>query len=146
MKKLIAVPVVAVIAAAGAASAAGFAGGVSAGPIQTGQTNDLTCATSAKVIEWGLNDHTAVPYVDTVRVQLNGAHCEGQALHVVTLKPNGTQDHRATSAKIATGQGGNTQYARLSFPANDQPTVSDLNSVRISVDPGFSGMTEAPVG
>ncbi len=59
MKKIIAVPVVAVIAAVGAASAAGFAGGVSAGPLQTGKTNDLECAASAKVIEYGFNDHTA---------------------------------------------------------------------------------------
>ena len=63
MKKFIAVPIVAVVAAVGAASAAGFAGGVSAGPLQVGQTNDLECATSAKVIEWGYNDHLATPNV-----------------------------------------------------------------------------------
>ena len=39
MKKILLVPLVAVVAAAGAASAAGFAGGVSAGPLQVGQTS-----------------------------------------------------------------------------------------------------------
>lgn len=77
MKKLIAVPVVAVIvaviAAVGAASAAGFAGGVSAGPLQVGQTNDLECAQSAKVVEWGYNDHLSTPNVVDARVLLTDA-------------------------------------------------------------------------
>ena len=60
MKKFIAVPIVAV-SRPWRRSAAGFAGGVSAGPLQVGQTNDLECATSAKVIEWGYNDHLATP-------------------------------------------------------------------------------------
>ena len=81
MKKIIAVPVVAVIAAVGAASAAGFAGGVSAGPLQVGQTNDLECATSAKVVEWGYDDGQVerLPLVVNVRVLLTGADCGGQA-------------------------------------------------------------------
>ena len=140
MKKFIAVPIVAVIAAVGAASAAGFAGGVSAGPIQSGDTSDLACADSAKVIEWGLNDHTATPYVDTALVQLSAADCSGQALHVVSLTPGNTQQHRATAGRIA-NQSYGTQLARVSFPAGSQPTVAELNAVRISVDPGWSDLT-----
>ena len=91
MKKLIAVPIVAVVAAVGAASAAGFAGGVSAGPIQSGQTNDLACAHSARVIEWGSNDHTNPPNVDNARIKLDRAECEGQAVHVIALTAGGTE-------------------------------------------------------
>ena len=140
MKKLIAVPVVAVIAAVGAASAAGFAGGVSAGPIQSGSTNDLACADSARVVEWGLNDHTATPYVDSALVRFTASDCDGQALHVISLTPSGTQQHRATSGRIADQPDG-TQFARVSFPAGDQPTVDELNAVRISVDPGYASLT-----
>jgi hypothetical protein len=143
MKKLIAVPVVAIIAAVGAASAAGFAGGVSAGPIQSGDATDLTCATSAKVVEWGTNDHTNPPYVDTALVRLSGGQCSGQALHVISLTPTGTQQHRATSGIIA-DQSAGTQFARVSFPAGDQPTVAELNAVRITVDPGYSGLSALP--
>ena len=67
MKKFIAVPIVAVVAAVGAASAAGFAGGVSAAPAPVRfQTNDLACANSASVVEWGTTtDHANPPYVGT---------------------------------------------------------------------------------
>src|SRR4051812_49098733 len=75
MKKLIAVPVVAVLAAGAAASAAGFAGGVSAAPVQSGDTWDLECARSAQVVEWGTNDHTATPYVDTALIKLSDSEC-----------------------------------------------------------------------
>jgi hypothetical protein len=143
MKKLIAVPVIAVVAAVGAASAAGFVGGVSAGPIQSGDASDLTCAVSAKVVEWGTNDHTNPPYVDGALVRLNGGQCSGQALHVITLTPGGTQQHRATSGRIG-DQAAGTQFARVSFPAGDQPTVAELNAVRITVDPGFGGMSVLP--
>ena len=91
MKKLIVVPIVAVVAAVGAASAAGFAGGVSASAIQTGDANDLTCAASARVVEWGNNDHVPTPFVDSVKVQLNDAECQGQAVSVVALNPDGTE-------------------------------------------------------
>ena len=77
MKKFIAVPIVAVVAAVGAASAAGFAGGVSAASVQSGSTNDLACADSASVIEWGSDDHLDPPYVDTALVKLNGCGVPG---------------------------------------------------------------------
>lgn len=141
MKKLIAIPVMAVVAALGAASAAGFAGGVSAGPIQSGDATDLTCATSAKVVEWGTNDHLNPPNVVNARIQLNGAQCSGQALHVISLTPGGTQQHRATSGFIATQPAG-TQYARVTFPT--PIPVGDLNAVRITIDPGYSGLLVLP--
>lgn len=136
MKKLVVVPVVAVVAAVGAASAAGFAGGVSAGPLQVGQTNDLECATSAKVIEWGYNDHLATPNVVNARVQLSGADCAGQALTVLPLKADGTQFGPRASGRIPV-QAAGTQTVRLSF---DTPMDAEqLKSVRISIDPGFEG-------
>lgn len=136
MKKLVVVPVVAVVAAVGAASAAGFAGGVSAGPLQVGQTNDLECATSAKVIEWGYNDHLATPNVVNARVQLSGADCAGQALTVLPLKADGTQFGPRASGRIPAQPAG-TQTVRLSF---DTPMDAEqLKSVRISIDPGFEG-------
>jgi len=94
MKKLIAVPVVAVIAAVGAASAAGFAGGVSSAPIQSGDTGDLQCAYSASVVEWGHNDSSNPPYVDTALVKLTGSECQGQAVHLIALTPAGTEHAR----------------------------------------------------
>ncbi|WP_148573385.1 hypothetical protein [Nocardioides caldifontis] len=140
MKKLIAVPVVAILAAGAAASAAGFAGGVSASPIQSGDATDLTCASSARVIEWGSNDHLNPPNVVNARVQLNGSHCEGSALHVVALNSSGGQMVRATSGIIA--DSGNTDYARVTFesPIN----IADLNAVRITVDGGYAGLSQLP--
>ena len=93
MKKLIAVPVVAVIAAVGAASAAGFAGGVSAAPIQSGDAGDLQCAHSASVVEWGHNDHTNPPYVDTAL---------GQA-HRLRVPGPGRVAHRAQPRRHGAG-------------------------------------------
>ena len=142
MKKLIAVPIVAVIAAAGAASAAGFAGGVSAGPIQTGDASDLTCAHSAKVVEWGSNDHLNPPNVVNALVRLDGSTCDGQALHVMTLTADGTQGVRATSGKIAP-QADGTQYARVTFES--PVAIAELNSVRITVDPGYASLAPLPV-
>jgi hypothetical protein len=138
MKKLIAVPVVAVIAAAGAASAAGFAGGVSAGPLQVGQTNDLECATSAKVVEWGYNDHLPTPNVVNARVQLNGAQCEGSAVTVLPINAAGSQIGPRAAAKVP-DQAHGTQYVRVNF---DTPMDAEqLTSVRISIDPGYAGQT-----
>ena len=147
MKKLIAIPVMAVVAAFAAASAAGFAGGVSAGPVQSGDAKDLTCANSAQVVEWGTDDGlTNAPYVVGAKIQLNGAQCSGQALHFITLTAAGTQQHRATPGRIAV-QADGTQYARVSFPANDRPTVAELNAVRITIDPGYVGLDNVlPIG
>ena len=134
MKKLIVVPVVAVIAAVGAASAAGFAGGVSAGPLQVGQTSDLECANSARVIEWGFNDHLATPNVVNARVLLSGAECVGQAVTVLPLKADGTQfGPRATGLVPAQGNGEQTVRVAFDSPMN----AEQLKSVRISVDPGY---------
>ena len=134
MKKLIAVPVIAVVAAVGAASAAGFAGGVSAGPLQTGKTSDLECATSAKVIEWGFNDHLATPNVVNARVQLTGADCSDQALTVLPLKGDGTQFGPRATGRIKPQAAGD-QFVRVTF---DTPMDAEqLKSVRISVDPGY---------
>jgi len=140
MKKFIAVPIVAVVAAVGAASAAGFAGGVSAGPLQVGQTNDLECANSAKVVEWGYNDHLATPNVVNVKVLLTDATCVGQAVSVIPLNANGEQDGPRASGKVP-AQASGPQTVRLNFesPVN----AESLKSVRISVDPGYSGQ---PVG
>lgn len=140
MKKLIAVPALAMIAAVGAASAAGFAGGVSAGPLQVGQTSDLECAHSAKIVEYGYNDHTATPYVDNVRVRLDGAQCEGQAVHVIPLTPAGTQDGDKRGAAAVADQPHGTQYVRI--PVNNW-NAEQLKSVRISIDPGYASI---PVG
>ena len=143
MKKLIAVPAVAMIAAVGAASAAGFAGGVSAGPLQVGQTNDLECATSAKVIEWGYNDHLATPNVVNARVQLNGAQCSGQSLTVLPLKDDGTQFGPRAFGKIPAQDGG-VQTVRVVF---DHPMDAEqLKSVRISIDPGWDGEPMGTIG
>lgn len=134
MKKLVVVPVVAVVAAVGAASAAGFAGGVSAGPLQVGQTNDLECATSAEVVEWGYNDHLATPNVVNAKVALSGANCDGYALTVLPLKADGTQYGPRASGRIPSQPAGK-QTVRLTF---DNPMDAEqLKSVRISVDPGY---------
>jgi hypothetical protein len=137
MKKLLAVPAIAILAAAGAASAAGFAGGVSAGPLQTGQTNDLECAVSAHVQEWGMNDHTANPYVDTALVRLEGSQCEGQAVHIIALNPDGTQKSNYRGAAKVPSQSHGTQFVRIQL--NNWP-VGETEAVRISVDPGHSGI------
>lgn len=144
MKKLIAVPVVAVLAAVGAASAAGFVGGVSAAPIQSGDTTDLQCATSASVVEWGHADHTNPPYVDTALVKLTGSECQGQAVHLIALSPGGTELARFKSERLNPSLLSGTHYIRLSYqsPAG-QPGIAtaDLNAIRISVDGGYPGMT-----
>lgn len=143
MKKLIVVPVVAVVAAVGAASAAGFAGGVSAGPLQVGQTNDLECANSAKVIEWGYNDHLATPNVVNARVLLSGAECAGQAVTVLPLNADGTQAGPRASGRVPAQPNGE-QTVRLQF---DTPVNAEsLKSVRISVDPGFDGQPTGTIG
>lgn len=136
MKKILVVPLVAVVAAAGAASAAGFAGGVSAGPLQVGQTSDLECATSAEVVEWGYNDHLATPNVVNARVKLNGADCANQAITVLPLTAGGTQFGPRASGRIPAQTAG-TQYVRVTF---DSPMDAEqLKSVRISIDPGYTG-------
>ena len=143
MKKLIVVPVIAMLAAAGAASAAGFAGGVTSGPLQVGQTNDLECADSAQIIEWGYNDHLATPNVVNVRVQLNGANCAGQSINVLPLKADGTQFGPRAAGRIP-AQAPGTQTVRVSF---DSPMDAEqLKSVRVSVDPGYTGEPEGTIG
>lgn len=147
MKKLIAIPVVAVIAAAGAASAAGFVGGVSASALQVGQTSDLECATSAEVVEWGYNDHLATPNVVNARVQLNGAQCAGMAIHVVALDADGSAtvangaNYRASGRIPSQAEG--TQFVRVDF--NQPVPAEQLKSVRISIDGGYSGLAEGSI-
>lgn len=139
MKKIIVVPLVAVVAAAGAASAAGFAGGVSAGPLQVGQTSDLECATSAEVVEWGYDDgqtQAAYPSVVNVRVKLTGAQCSNQALNVIQIDANGNQSGPRAGGRIP-AQAPGDQYVRLSFDA--PVNAEQLKSIRISIDPGFTG-------
>lgn len=139
MKKIIVVPLVAVVAAAGAASAAGFAGGVSAGPLQVGQTSELECAKSAEIIEWGYNDHLATPNVVDVRVELRGADCAGQAINVLPLKADGTQYGPRAAGRIPDQPRG-VQTVRVQF---DTPmNAEELKSVRVSIDPGFAGQPE----
>lgn len=134
MKKLLAVPAIAVLAAAGAASAAGFAGGVSAGPLQVGQTNDLECAASARVIEWGFNDHLATPNVVNARVLLTDSECAGQAVTVLPLNADGSQMGPRATGRIPAQPSG-PQTVRIDF---DSPVNAEqLKSVRISVDPGY---------
>ena len=141
MKKLFVVPAVAVVAAVGAASAAGFAGGVSAGAVQTGTTDKLTCAQSAKVVEWGFRDDLAVPTVDTALVELRGAQCSDQAVTVLWIKEDGSApstslgNYRASGRVPAQARG--TQYVRLPF--NQPIPAEELSAVRVSVDPGFQG-------
>jgi hypothetical protein len=143
MKKLIVVPVIAMLAAAGAASAAGFTGGVTSGPLQVGQTNDLECADSAQIIEWGYNDHLATPNVVNVRVQLNGANCAGQSISVLPLKADGTQFGPRAAGRIPS-QAPGTQTVRVSF---DSPMDAEqLKSVRVSVDPGYAGEPDGTIG
>lgn len=139
MKKIIVVPLVAVVAAAGAASAAGFAGGVSAGPLQVGQTSDLECATSAEVIEWGYDDGQVVanyPSVVNVRVKLTDADCAGQALNVIQINANGQQSGPRASGRIPAQPTGD-QTVRLNFDA--PVNAEQLKSIRISIDPGYAG-------
>lgn len=142
MKKLIAIPVVAVVAAVGAASAAGFVGGVSAAPIQSGDTWDLQCAESASVVEWGHNDHTNPPYVDTALVKLTNSDCQGQAVHLIALTPGGTELARFGSERLDPALASGTHYIRLTYTGagNGVPTAN-LNAIRISVDGGYPGMT-----
>ena len=137
MKKLIAVPVVAVIAAVGAASAAGFAGGVSAGPLQVGQTNDLESAKSARVIEWGYNDGTwPPPRWSTLRVKLDRRQLRRTGRQRPALTAGGTQLGPRAAGKVPAQPAGR-QVVRLDF---DTPmNAEQLKSVRISIDPGFDG-------
>jgi hypothetical protein len=143
MKKLLAVPAIAILAAAGAASAAGFAGGVSAAPIQTGDANDLTCASSARIVEYGNNDHVAVPFVDSVKVQLNDAECQGQAVHVVALKADGTELDRFKPSRVPTNLASGTQYVTLyhaGYPGVSGIKTTDLDKLRVSIDGGYAGI------
>lgn len=139
MKKLIAVPVVAVIAAVGAASAAGFAGGVSANPLQTGQTGDLECARSASVVTWGTDDSKAVPTVDYALVKLSDSECQGQAVYLLALNSAGGEMARFKSTRIDPTLASGEQYVKVAAPAGGVP-VASLNAVRITVDQGFGGM------
>lgn len=139
MKKLLLVPAVVAVAAISSASAAGFVGGVSASPLQTGQTSDLTCADSARVVEWGFRDDLAVPTVDTARIQLTNSDCGGQAIHLIQQSSTGSQIARAVAARIDDTQAAGTQYARVVFT----PAIpaAALDNVRISIDPGWSTLT-----
>jgi hypothetical protein len=139
MKKLIAVPVIAVIAAVGAASAAGFAGGVSSAPIQSGDNWDLECAQSARVVEWGHNDHTNPPNVDTALVRLSDSDCQGQAVSLIALSPGGTEQARFASKRLDASLASGVQYIRLT--ASPSVPTADLNAIRISVDGGYPGMS-----
>lgn len=140
MKKLLLVPAVVAVAAISSASAAGFVGGVSAGPLQTGQTDDLTCAASARVVEWGTNDHLPTPNVVNARVLLADANCGGQAIFVAGLGAGGGIDEaqRATAGRIADQPAG-PQYARVTFPT--PINVEDLDDIRITIDPGYTSLT-----
>jgi hypothetical protein len=140
VKKFLLVPLVAVVAAAGAASAAGFAGGVSAGPLQVGQTSDLECAKSAEIVEWGYNDHTAVPDVVNVKVELRGANCAGEAVNVIPLNADGTQMGAYRAAGRVPAQDRGVQTVRLQF--NTAVPAEALKSVRVSIDPGYDGLAE----
>lgn len=148
MKKYFAIPAIAVLAAAGAASAAGFAGGVSSAPLQVGQTNDLECATSAEIIEWGWNDHLAGGDVDTARVQLNGAQCSDQAVGVIWVREDGSAydgpagNYRA-HARVKPQPAG-TQYVRVTF--NQPVPAAALDNVRVYVEPGYSGLAYGNIG
>lgn len=148
MKKLIAVPAIAMVAAVGAASAAGFAGGVSAAPVQSGSTNDLVCAASASVVEWGTADHLNPPRVENALVKLSDSDCQGQAVHLIALRPDGTEYARFASKRLDPSLAAGTQYVRLNVesiggvPAAGVP-VENLNAIRITVDGGWSTM---PVG
>jgi len=145
MKKLIAVPALAMVAAVGAASAAGFVGGVSAAPVQSGDTNDLSCAHSASVVEWGTNDHTNPPYVDSALVKLTDSECQGQAVHLIALRPDGTEYARFGSKRLDSSLASGAQYIRLQWQSGGGPhpgvSVENLNAIRITVDPGYPGMT-----
>jgi hypothetical protein len=144
MKKLIVVPVVAVIAAVGAASAAGFAGGVSSGALQTGQTSDLECAKSARIIEYGFNDHLATPNVVNVRVELKGADCVGQSVTVLPIGPDGAQNSNARFVGRVPAQGKGTQTVRIT--SETPADAEQLKAVRISIDPGYTGEGDGTVG
>ncbi len=139
MKKLIAVPVVAVIAAVGAASAAGFAGGVSASPVQTGQTGDLECARAASVVTWGTDDSKPVPTVDYAVVKLADSECQGQAVYLIALKPDGSEMARFQSTRVEPTLASGDQYVKMAAPAGGVPAES-LKAVRITVDQGFDGL------
>jgi hypothetical protein len=134
MNKLIIAPAIAVLTAAGAASAAGFLGGVSAGAVQSGSANDLTCAESARVVEWGTNDHLATPNVENARIKLTDADCAGQGVSLIALTPQGTQLGSYRANGMIADQAPGTQYARISF--NQPIPVSDLDAIRITIDPG----------
>ena len=147
MKKLIAIPVLAVVAAFAAASASGFANGVSAAPIQSGDVTNLTCAGSARVVEWGHDDSTNPPTVNNALVMLSDSTCQGQAVSLIALKPNGTELARFGSERLKSDLASGTQYIRLSYknnsvyPGINGVATADLNAIRISVDGGFPGMT-----
>jgi hypothetical protein len=139
MKKFIAVPIVAVVAAVGAASAAGFAGGVSANPVQSGQTGDLECAHSASVVTWGTDESKPVPTVDYAVVKLGDSECQGQGVYLIALNSNGSEMARFQSTRIPSTLASGDQYVKMDAPAGGVP-VANLNAVRITVDQGFGGM------
>ena len=144
MKKLVAVPVVAIIAAAGAASAAGFAGGVSAGPLQTGQTSDLECATSAEVVEWGFGDRRAHPVRgQRPRQALGRASAPTRPSTSSSSAPTAASSGPRASGRIPQQNAG-TQYVRVPF--NGKVDAEQLKSIRISIDPGFSGQEYGTIG
>lgn len=142
MKKLIAVPVVAVIAAVGAASAAGFVGGVSAAPIQSGSSNDLECAHSAKVIEWGTDESKPVPTVENALIKLTDSTCQGQAVHLIAQNSNGSEMARFTSTRLRRHLEPGDQFLRVNARGGGIP-VENLKAIRITVKPGDQSM---PVG
>lgn len=110
--------------------------------MQSGSTNDLTCASSARVVEWGTSDHVSTPYVSTVKVQLNDSECQGQAVHVIALKADGTEEFRFQSVRLYDNLASGTQYVTLESPGhpNSGIAVEELDAVRITVDGGYPGM------
>ena len=145
MKKLVAVPVVAIIAAAGAASAAGFAGGVSAGPLQTGQTSDLECATVGRGRRVGLRRPRAHARSWTTSASSSRARTAATRPSTSSSSaPQGGQQRPCAPAAASRNRTRGTQYVRVPF--NGQVDAEQLKSIRISIDPGFSGQEYGTIG
>ncbi len=144
MKKLIAVPIVAVVAAVGAASAAGFAGGVSAGPVQSGQTNDLACAYSASRRRVGHRRAAQpVPTVDNAADQADRLGVPGPG-----RPPDRAELQRVPRWLASRSVGSAPAWLRVRSSCGSTRhaggiPVENLNAIRITVDPGYPGM---PVG